>query len=63
VFELLRADKAVRKQEVAEIARLMMPSPPSTVDRKKILSAIQDLHLTIKGLDLKLKASRGRSAA
>lgn len=63
VFEPLKADKDARTQEVAEIARLMMPSPPSSVDRKKILSAIRDLHLTAKGIDLKLKASRGRSAA
>lgn len=63
VFGELKGDKAVRKQEMAEIGKRMMPSPPSKPDRKKILSAVQSLHRAAKGFDRKLKAMSGRSAA
>lgn len=63
VFESLKDDTAARKQEVAEIAKRMMPAPPSGMDRKKALKAIEDLHRSASGFDLKLKASGGRSAA
>jgi hypothetical protein len=63
VFEPLRADKRARTQEVTEIAKRMMPAPPANMDRKKALAAIQNLHIAAKGFDLRLKASRGRSAA
>lgn len=63
VFAQLKEDKAVRKQEMAEIAKRMMPSPPRSGDRKGILGAIQNLHRSAKGFDRRLKAMSGRSAA
>jgi hypothetical protein len=63
VFEPLKSDKKARAQEVVEIAKRLMPAPPAEMDRRKALAAIQNLHLAAKGFDLKLKASRGRSAA
>lgn len=63
IFGPLKRDKRARAQEVIEIAKRMMPAPPSGMDRKKALAAIQNLHLAAKGFDLKLRASRGRSAA
>lgn len=63
VFAALKADRAARKQEVVEIAKHLLSSPPSNLDRKSGLSAIQDLHKTTRGFNLKLKAMAGRSAA
>jgi hypothetical protein len=62
-FAALKLDKAARTQEVVEIARRMMSSPPVSLDKKKSMGAIQDLHRAAKGFDLKLKAMAGRSAA
>ncbi len=63
VFAQLKEDKAVRKQEMAEIAKRMMPSPPRSGDRKGILGAIHNLHRSARGFDRRLKAMSGRSAA
>jgi hypothetical protein len=63
IFGQLKGDKAVRRQEMAEIAKRIMPFPPSNLDRKRILGAIQSLHRSAKGFDRKLKAMSGRSAA
>jgi hypothetical protein len=63
VFAQLKQDKAVRRQEMAEIAKRIMPSPPSGGDRKALLGAIHDLHRSAKGFGRKLKAISGRSAA
>lgn len=62
-FDRLKNDVGARKQEMAEIAKRLMPAPPSGLDRKKALKAIEDLHRSASGFDLKLKASGGRSAA
>jgi hypothetical protein len=59
----LKADRRARTQEVVEIAKRIMPAPPTEMNRKKALTAIQNLHLAAKGFDLKLRASGGRSAA
>lgn len=63
IFGQLKGDKAVRKQEMAEIAKRMMPSPPSSPDRKNVLGAIQSLHRSAKGFGRRVKAMSGRSAA
>lgn len=63
VFGQLKEDKAVRKQEMAEIAKRMMPTPPGNHGRKSVLGAIHNLHRSAKGFDRRLKAMSGRSAA
>lgn len=59
----LKADKSVRNAELAEIAKRLLPYPPSKTDRKQSVKAIEDYQLAARGLDLKLKATHGRSAA
>ena len=63
IFAALKADKGVRKQELAEIAKRLIPEAPANLDKKRALGAIQDLHKSARGFDLKLRAMSGRSAA
>jgi hypothetical protein len=63
VFAQLKDDKAVRKQEMVEIAKRLMLSQPSSRDRKSVLGAIHNLHRSARGFDRRLKAMSGRSAA
>lgn len=62
-FADLKGDKSIRAVELAEIAKLLLPYPPSKPDRKQIWKAIEDYHVAARGLDLKLKATHGRTAA
>jgi hypothetical protein len=63
VISELEADKAARKQELVQIASRITNEPCGSLDRKKALQAIRNVHKASRSFDLKLRAMSGRSAA
>jgi hypothetical protein len=59
----LIADRSARLAELSAIAKRVLPYPPRGNTRKVVIDALRDMGRAHRSIDLKLRATMGRSAA